>query len=155
MISSPGPWCCKIFIVREVNRDGQCSKLIPFGSDILDPNDVHERIMRAQAAILLPDVEPRQFLESYITEWRESGFSNDSISVEIEGSEVTELTFIDLPGKFLHRNIYIIRRFIQRHVGIIAVHDRVSEDVERDPELASKYIRNDSCLILLVYNCDS
>lgn len=112
MSSRPGPWCCRIFIVREADPNGQLSKRIPFGPDILDVEDVCERIMRAQAAVLQPEIDPNQFLGSNRAEGEEGGFSDDSILVEIEGPDVTDLSFVDLPGKYLRQTPYVIHHLI-------------------------------------------
>lgn len=99
MFNRPGAWCCKISIVRETHHNGQLSKRIPFGPDILDAEDVCKRITKAQTAVLHPEIDPKQSLNGNRVEWGESGFSNDSILVEIEGPEITDLSFVDLPGK--------------------------------------------------------
>jgi hypothetical protein len=69
---------------------------------MLKEEEVGERILRAQKAILDPD--PHQDLEIFLTGKLEElppgkEFSSDSILVEIDGPEVKDLSFVDLPGK--------------------------------------------------------
>lgn len=102
MSSKPGPWSCRIRIMREVDTKGNAlpnPQCIPFGSTIDSPSNVCERIRRAQVAVLHPRRDPREFLEaSYLPENEDGGFSFDSIIVDVEGPDLIDLSFVDLPG---------------------------------------------------------
>jgi len=103
MTNKPGPWRCSVGIIREVDSNGDPLRVpeqISFGPDIHSVDDVCERIERAQVAILHPDRDPIEFLNTRFFERGEGGFSFNSIVVEISGPEVTDLSFVDLPGTF-------------------------------------------------------
>ncbi|CAG8658114.1 2704_t:CDS:2, partial [Acaulospora colombiana] len=131
-------WRCRIGLKYEFQVSGERlphPRLETFGEDIFDPYDVPERISRAQAAILRPDVDWRNFLESGQYE-TSSDFSFNSVTVEIEGPEVEDLTFVDLPG--------IIAADPEGQPGL----------KERVRGMALAYVQKEESLILLVYQCD-
>jgi hypothetical protein len=71
-----------------------------FGGIILDKADVEERIRRAQRAILNPSSPSKQYLngdEDDVTE-SELTFATNYVSLQIEGPDVADLSFCDLPG---------------------------------------------------------
>lgn len=73
---------------------------IPFGAVIKDKKLVEERIRRAQRAILCPSRTPEMFLtgpDEDPSHW-EVTFSKNCVSLEINGPELTDLSFCDLPG---------------------------------------------------------
>jgi hypothetical protein len=59
---------------------------------------VCEKIGRAQIAILHPEKDSSEFVGATFFERIGGGFSSDSIVVDISGPDVTNLSFIDLPG---------------------------------------------------------
>lgn len=73
---------------------------IPFGPTITDKQLVEERIRRAQRAILRPSESPESFLTGPDEDlgFRELTFSKNCVSLEINGPELTDLSFCDLPG---------------------------------------------------------
>lgn len=83
------------------------SNQTPFGDIITDPELVEQTIRRAQLALLNPSVDCKKF-ETYdipaeaekrpLGSAQELAFSNDVVCLNIEGSDVTDLTVIDLPG---------------------------------------------------------
>jgi hypothetical protein len=108
MANKPGPWRCRIGIIREVDLNGDplpVQEHIPFGPDINSVGKVCERIERAQVAILRPDRDPSEFVDAPFFERREDGFSFNSIVVDISGPDVIDLSFVDLPG-MLYNSLY-------------------------------------------------
>ena len=73
---------------------------LDFGDPIFDKSLVTERIRRAQYAILNPGTPYHHFLEpsSDVLEKSEMSFSSNSICLDICGSDVHDLSFVDLPG---------------------------------------------------------
>ncbi|KIM27377.1 hypothetical protein M408DRAFT_169403 [Serendipita vermifera MAFF 305830] len=136
MENNNGPWRCRVSIMREVDGNGDRlseTQTIPFGTEIDSPNLVCERIQRAQMAILHPDQDPQQFTQGPLFS-SPSGFSLNSIVINIEGPDVIDLSFVDLPG-------------------IIADDGAINDNVERVEKMAIKYIEQDCNLILLVFHC--
>lgn len=133
------PWRCNIWIGLEFGQDGE-PLVVPerrrkFGSEISEPEQVHQRIRQAQAAVLhYPIVGPDEFLKPD-AQLEGEGFTHNTISVEIDGPNVQSLSFLDLPG--------IIARNPEGQPGMV---DRVKD-------LATKYVRKETSLILLVYHC--
>lgn len=72
-----------------------------FGEVIYDKAEVEERIRRAQRAILNPSTPYLQFLENEDVDptTREVTFSSNRVCLQISGSDVADLSFVDLPGK--------------------------------------------------------
>jgi hypothetical protein len=72
-----------------------------FGDPIYDKTEVEERIRRAQRAILNPSTPYQQFLENEDQDpkTREVTFSRNCVCLQISGSDVADLSFVDLPGK--------------------------------------------------------
>lgn len=73
---------------------------------ITDKSDVELFLRRAQFAILHPDVEQKKII-GLSTKQMKSGikgskylqFSRNVVCVDIHGPEMTDLSFIDLPGE--------------------------------------------------------
>jgi hypothetical protein len=103
-------WCCRVTLFREADENGnplQTPEKIEFGPDIYDENHVTDRILRAQLAILhrhhiqeLLDASASELetLKERLSQMRAPEFSSDSIRVDIEGQEIQDLSFVDLPG---------------------------------------------------------
>lgn len=83
-------------------------------------------------------------------------FSENFVSVEISGPDVTNLSFCDLPGAYLHLSSIDITNTLHC-AGIIAnVREGSDEaDIELVKRLVSSYIQKDSCIILLTVTCES
>lgn len=114
-------------------------KNLTFGPPITDKADVEDRIRRAQRAILNPSIDPSKFLVGdQISEDPELSFSKNSVSLEISGKDVADLSFVDLPG-------------LIASVGSTGK-DR---DIQLVKDLVSSYIKKPSCVILLTVACES
>ena len=89
-------------IVTEHGSTLSQPRRVEFGDPIYDKTLVTERIRRAQCAILNPDTPSAIFLDAPpqadILEERELSFSSNTVCLEINGKDVEDLTFIDLPG---------------------------------------------------------
>lgn len=118
-------------------------KNVPFGGPIIDKADVEDRIRRAQRAILNPSVSSGRFLhdselDDQAPEDAELSFSKNSVSLEISGKDVADLSFVDLPG-------------LIASVGSTGK-DR---DIDLVKALVTSYIQKPSCVILLTVACES
>jgi hypothetical protein len=118
-------------------------KNISFGPPITDKVDVEDRIRRAQRAILNPNIESDKFLydselDDQSPEEAELSFSQNSVSLEISGKDLADLSFVDLPG-------------LIASVGSTGK-DR---DIDLVKSLVSSFIKKPSCVILLTVACES
>ena len=122
---SSSSWRCQISIRRtsfadfapQTARSNQGNE-IPFGKLITEKSELEEMIRRAQLAVLNPDVPSVNF-ETLDTTQLVPGevppdctcplsFSSDVICLDIEGPDVTDLAFIDLPGACLLRDLQCV-----------------------------------------------
>jgi hypothetical protein len=91
---------------------------VPFGSLITNKGDVELALRRAQAAVLNPSVPTASFLTNSLDELKRVAhdnqkampFSRNVVCVDLEGPELTDLAFIDLPGELVlrYRDLYFI-----------------------------------------------
>ncbi|KAJ7196517.1 P-loop containing nucleoside triphosphate hydrolase protein [Mycena pura] len=103
-------WSCRISIRQEYDRQGRPLPLPnvtepQFGNVITDKNDVELALRRAQFAVLNPSISHQQILEMSPGKLKEGvpgsrplKFSRNSICVDLEGPDLTDLMFLDLPG---------------------------------------------------------
>jgi hypothetical protein len=108
MSSSDKEWTCKVSIRWAYDLNGATKAEIlevPFGEVIQDRNQVELRIKQAQAAILNPRLNTLEFLSFGVNELKEITkgvfglpFSKNVVCVELEGPDLPNLSFIDLPG---------------------------------------------------------
>lgn len=96
-------------IRREVDIKGKplddVSEL-PFGEEIIRKEEAEPRLRRAQFAILnahIPFVQilsmPLDELRAHSSRMKSQSFSRDIVCVDLQGPELTDLSFIDLPGR--------------------------------------------------------
>ena len=113
--------------------------IVPFGSPITSKSLVEDRIRRAQHAILNPSRDPNKYLlQDDLSDESEMSFSKNYVSLEISGPQLTDLSFVDLPG-------------------LIASVGRGGDDRDIDlvKSLVTSYIEKPSCVILLTVACES
>jgi len=147
LIHKEGPWSCKVNL--RFKYDGDNRELVDhhhyeFGPVITRPAEVKERLRRAQVAILNPNLSdpdfPDRFLNGDLPDpaTRAISFSHNFISMTIEGPDVVDLSFVDLPG-------------------IIASVSSGSpqSDIEDVKSLAHRYISNRSGIALLTITCET
>jgi hypothetical protein len=89
--------------LRIVTEDGSMLPQpcrLDFGDPIYSKSHVTDRIRRAQSAILNPDTPSTYFLGAPpdALEQKQLSFSSNSVCLEISGSDVEDLSFVDLPG---------------------------------------------------------
>lgn len=102
MKRKPTDWKCTISLeifYDELGRSLTQPQSIQFGDALSNPDDVEDRVRRAQQAILTPSVSPEEFLYMSTSGARELSFSKNYILIQVEGSNVADLSFVDLPGK--------------------------------------------------------
>lgn len=108
---SSARWTCRISIRQEYDANGQrLNKIseIPFGPVLTDPGDVELQLRRAQFAVLNPSETHATILEYTAEKLTGSDseaptFSPNIVCVELQGPELTDLSFVDLPGTLLIR----------------------------------------------------
>ena len=111
LIHSTRPWQCQVLLRRETDENGNkiSAKEIPFGPLLHDKSQLEEMLRRAQLAVLNPSLSP-SFFEDFDTKSlkpgdkptgsaRQLAFSNDVVCIDLQAPEVTDLSFIDLPGE--------------------------------------------------------
>ncbi|KAG8683246.1 hypothetical protein FRC11_013789, partial [Ceratobasidium sp. 423] len=140
---SEEPWTCTVhlrFLKDASGNDINPVRNVQFGEIITRKADVEDRLRRAQLAILNPAVESTRYLRDPLPRPNSTvvAFSENFVSVEISGPDVTDLSFCDLPG-------------------IIAnVREGSDEsDIELVKRLVTSYIRKESCIILLTVTCET
>jgi hypothetical protein len=145
-------WLCRINIQQEYyfhtdgpkdpgrfcEREGQ-AVTTPFAT-VDKRTELEPMLRKAQLAVLNPSEDPQNFVGIDLASaslLRQVPFSPNVISLEIQGPDLPELYFYDLPGSI-----------------------NVIED-EEDPglpqwieELVNKYLRDEKCLILLACGAD-
>jgi hypothetical protein len=107
-----GPWRCEISLRIMYDIAGKSlrePKSVGFGGALSDPKDVEVALRRAQTAVLrLPSVTDRDIGEllqdESISSGTCSGFSRNVIRLDVSGTELVDVTFIDLPGIITNSN---------------------------------------------------
>ncbi|KAB5589117.1 Myxovirus resistance protein [Ceratobasidium theobromae] len=135
-------WTATVSLRFESGKSGYVGKTheTQFGPQMTDRMEVQERIRRAQLAILNPTIAPATFLDTdrNIEFPLSRSFSQNCVIVVLSGRDLSDLNFVDLPG--LISNVAD-----SRNIG----------DIDLVKELATSYISQPSCLILLTISCES
>jgi len=112
LTNSPQPWQCQVLLRHERDQHGSPvegkSKEEKFGPLLTDESELEDMLRRAQLAILNPSVSASEF-EDFDTSTLAHGgtfpgsagqlqFSSNVVCLDISGPDVTDLSFIDLPG---------------------------------------------------------
>jgi hypothetical protein len=120
---------------------------------------VEERIRRAQRAVLNPSEEPHLFLEGPDVDplQRQLTFSSNCVSLQISGSDVADLSFVDLPGNAFGPYQFIRIGSNKSMQGLIANTTTGGNkgDIKLIESLVKQYIERPSCIILLTIACES
>lgn len=107
---SDKPWQCQVLLRRETDANGDKirTREEPFGPLLTDKGELEEMLRRAQLAILNPSVEADKFVDLDTSlledgEWplgsvKQLSFSDNVVCMDISGPDLTDLSFIDLPG---------------------------------------------------------
>ncbi|KAI0078419.1 hypothetical protein K474DRAFT_1744981 [Panus rudis PR-1116 ss-1] len=121
------PWRCQVLLRWEHDAKGQKVKTREdkFGDVLTDKSELEERLRRAQTAILNPSTPAIRFLTGTIPEDppRELQFSSNVVCIDISGPDVTDLSFIDLPGLISNvapgedrSSIDAVRNMVREHI---------------------------------------
>ncbi|KAF8911682.1 P-loop containing nucleoside triphosphate hydrolase protein [Gymnopilus junonius] len=113
-----------------------------FGPIIYDKSEVEERIRRAQRAILNPTRSAKFFLESDDEDAQlesQLSFSLNSVTLQISGPDVADLSFCDLPGL----------------IASVSGSRGGGNDIALVESLVTTYIKKPSCIILLTVACET
>lgn len=109
MVSSSEPWSCRISIRWEFDEEGQRLPRVDetrFGKAITNKADVELALRRAQAAVLNPEspalffvsMSENDLADSMVNNDKTLRFSRNVLCVDISGPDLTDLSFVDLPG---------------------------------------------------------
>ncbi|KIO22290.1 hypothetical protein M407DRAFT_216692, partial [Tulasnella calospora MUT 4182] len=133
-------WSCQVVLRFQFDASGKLRtemREVPFGSVILDKDEVTDRLERAQLAILNPSTRPESLLSGEDEPTSDTlTFSANCVCVRVAGPNVPDLYFYDLPGA-LH-SLYPCQLYI-----------------ELVDKLAMSYVSRPNCLVLLVITCDT
>ncbi|GBE86763.1 P-loop containing nucleoside triphosphate hydrolase protein [Sparassis latifolia] len=157
--SSSGSWFCQISIRWEFNDDGRRKDEVhevPFGQLITDKNKVELMLRRAQAAVLNPTIPCSRFLTMSADELKEDfaanglkaslPFSKNVVCIDLTGPELTDLSFVDLPGIISNAEpdiVKFVEGLVRSHIKgncLILVCLPMSDDIDnqRAARLASE-----------------
>lgn len=107
LASSDTAWSCQVYIRWEFDtlagkRKDEVQE-IPFGPLITQKAHVELALRRAQCAVLNPKIDPAHFEEMTVEDIRgvtnALAFSQNTVCMDLSGPELTDLAFVDLPGK--------------------------------------------------------
>lgn len=98
-------WSCQVSLRMMYNGNGErlpAPCIFPFGDALDNPEDVENRLRGAQDAILhlpLGAYTVEYFLQdSYEKSEDAMGFSRNVVRLDVTGTNLVDVTFIDLPG---------------------------------------------------------
>lgn len=165
MREAAGEWTCKVSLRFETDEQGKPVESVierPFGTPVQKPHEVEALLRRAQLAILNPSVtDSTYFLEMDDKDVQSAKkgnkppksakqltFSTNVICVDVEGSDVTDLTFLDLPVRLLLSSLATSANFRYSAQGLIE-HSKGEKDVELIESMVKKAIQG-KCLVLSI-----
>ncbi|KAK5724632.1 hypothetical protein LTR15_004678 [Elasticomyces elasticus] len=108
-------------------RDMTCDEF----DTIRNKNDLQKLLYRAQLAILHPGTDPKEFLHDGHATGPGVGFSPNIVSILIEGPDLPELSFFDLPGAInVHADgenhlVFLVEKLIKSCTGVLTKPDLV------------------------------
>ena len=154
-------WSCSVFLRRVSTSDGQRAfgqTKEPFSDPITGKHLLETLILRAQLAILNPNVHPQTFLDPGVnlSGPSELSFTPNIVCLEITGSEYTDISFVDLPGtsprfRLQDTRFLMIPTGLIRNVGT----GGDLENIQLIENLASSYISKENCITLMTITCES
>ncbi|KAF9066276.1 P-loop containing nucleoside triphosphate hydrolase protein [Rhodocollybia butyracea] len=143
LLSSPGPW----MFDNDGKRLGEVSEK-PFGGIITDKSEVELALRRAQFAILNPQIPFSKILNATAQELKDMApseksmpFSQNVVCVDLEGPELTDLSFVDLPGLIQNAEpevVKLVEDMVISHIQgncIILVAIPMTDDIENQKAL--------------------
>ncbi|KAF8064448.1 P-loop containing nucleoside triphosphate hydrolase protein, partial [Lyophyllum atratum] len=150
--SSTRSWACQISIRREFDASGNVLENVTeaaFGHVITDKKNVELALRRAQVAVLNPHLDPSNILRApaesltkqpFVSK-QSLDFSRDTICIDLEGPELTDLSFIDLPGLIQNaepKTIKLVEDMVVSHIKgncLILVALPMTDDIENQKAL--------------------
>lgn len=129
---------------------------IPFQSALTDLNEIRVAIDEAQQRILQPSLLKIDGLGTQGD--RPRGFSENCVCVHAKGSNMPDLYFYDIPGKFRLMLRYVVTYVHDLHIqGVIRdVPDGEDQDqIALIEGLVKTYVEKPDCIVLLVLTCES
>ncbi|KAH9928963.1 P-loop containing nucleoside triphosphate hydrolase protein [Fomitopsis serialis] len=153
LLSSDKPWSCQISIRWEVHSDGRRRnnvEEVPFGAVLTEKAEVEMMLRRAQAAVLNAEIPPSRFLvmdTAKLNDVQPQGssnsvpFSQNVVCVDISGPDLTDLSFVDLPGIIQNadQNVVLsVERMVRTYISgtcLIVVALPMSDDIENQRAL--------------------
>ncbi|KAI3603462.1 dynamin family protein [Moniliophthora roreri] len=152
--STSSGWSCRISIREEYDEQGKGLdeiKEIPFGGVIIDKSEVERALRRAQFAVLNPKIRRKAILSSTLeqlpslitsTSTKTNSFSRNIVCVDLEGPDLTDFSFIDLPGLIQNapeeETIALVEDLVLSHVEgncLILVALPMTDDIENQKAL--------------------
>lgn len=108
--SSSEPWRCQVSIRWEFDSSGKRRNEVQettFGAVITNKTEVELMLRRAQAAVLHPDIPAAKFVTMGASELNKESplqtkrllFSRNVVCIDLAGPDLTDLSFVDLPGR--------------------------------------------------------
>ena len=154
-------WSCRVYLRRVSasgghNAFGQNKE--PFGDRITDKDRLEDRVLRAQLAILNPNISSETFLYPGVdlSGPSELSFTPNIVCLEITGPDYSDISFVDLPGTS-PKLILQDTRFLMATTGLIRNVGTGGnpENIQLIEDLASSYISKENCIILMTITCES
>ncbi|KAJ7766565.1 P-loop containing nucleoside triphosphate hydrolase protein [Mycena maculata] len=118
-MSSAPEWACRISIRREFDKAGKRLgdvSEIAFGGVIIDKEVVEMMLRRAQFAALDPGADLTHVLKMSADELKDKvqdgktpAFSRNVVCIDLEGPDLTDLQFVDLPGIIQNATAQVVR----------------------------------------------
>ncbi|KAL0571649.1 hypothetical protein V5O48_010307 [Marasmius crinis-equi] len=149
--SSSGNWSCSISIRTEYDAQGQALNEVKeetFGPTITEKCKVENALRKAQFAVLNPSISHRKILAAGADELQglakhpSLSFSRNVVCIDLEGPELTDLSFIDLPGIIQNApeesTIALVENMVLSHIGgncLILVALPMTDDIENQKAL--------------------
>ncbi|KAI5834866.1 hypothetical protein K523DRAFT_360272 [Schizophyllum commune Tattone D] len=145
MKKTTGPWSCKITIRRVTTQAEEYTghpSSVDFGPGITRKEDVDIWLRRAQAAVLSPHRSPEYFHNLSADQLKEPdparlAFTRNTVVVNLEDSDLTNMSFVDLPGlisnaeqHFIDLVSDLVKNRISGENTIVLVTVPMTDDVE-------------------------
>ncbi|KAJ3866155.1 P-loop containing nucleoside triphosphate hydrolase protein [Lentinula novae-zelandiae] len=150
LFSSSNAWACHISIRIEFDDDGNRLREVTeniFIGNITDKSQVEFALRRAQFSVLNPEISWDKILKSPIEELKKLvnakslPFSQNVVCVDLEGPDLTDLSFIDLPGLIQNAQpevVQLVEDMVVSHIKgncIILVAVPMTDDIENQKAL--------------------
>ncbi|KAJ7149427.1 P-loop containing nucleoside triphosphate hydrolase protein [Mycena crocata] len=145
-LASAPQWSCRISIRHEFDASGKRLPKISeqeFGGVISDKDTVEIMLRRAQLAVLDPKAAMSDVMKMGVEELKEKmqdgktpSFSKNIVCVDLEGPDLTDLQFVDLPGIIQNATaeaVRLVEEMVVEHIKgncLILVAIPMTDDIE-------------------------